>query len=297
MRPSRSPVLWFFVLAYAITGVGMCVVYLFLARRLPLMTWLPYAAYFTGTGPSLAGLLMILWLYGLPGIRRLTWQLSPWSVRRGWRVLAVCLLLPIGVAVLTITVLAMLGVAVPRLSPLWLTKYLYAAVIGQGFLGPGLFEEIGWRGFALPHLQQRYSALVSSLIIGLVWACWHFQNFMSLDPFPVFLDPFPWLDVAVYVPTLMVYSVIFTWVYNSTGGSLFAVVVLHGAIDAQEYLFSWNELPQQSVPPQMWLGLPCLVIAAGLVWRYGAANLSRCDRVVPELPSNCVNRNSESGGI
>lgn len=88
MRRSRFPVLWFFVFAYAITGVGMCVLYLYLAHRLPGWTWLPYGLYLTGTGPSLAGLLLILWLYGLPGIRRLAFQLSPWSVGGAWLVLA-----------------------------------------------------------------------------------------------------------------------------------------------------------------------------------------------------------------
>jgi membrane protease YdiL (CAAX protease family) len=275
MRRSWSAVLWFFVLTYVITGVGMCVLYLFLARRLPGWTWLPYGLYLTGTGPSLAGLLLILWLYGLAGIRRLAIQLSPlsiggawlvlaaflpkivvlaslvgllmvlglrlagirrpafqlrpWLLGQGWPVLAVCLLLPLGVAVLTVKVLAMLGVAVLSLSPGGLSDYLYVAVIGGGFVGSGLFEEIGWRGFALPHLQRCYSALVSSLIIGFMWGCWHIQNYVSLDPFPVFMDPFPWTEVIVLVLTSMVYSVIPTWVYNSTGGSLFAVVVLHGA--------------------------------------------------------------------
>jgi uncharacterized protein len=341
MRPTRSPVLWFFVFAYAISAVGMCVLYLYLARRLPGWTWLPYAPYLTGTGPSLAGLLMILWLYGLPGIHRLAFQLSPWSVggawlvlavllltrlvplklvalaslvgllmvlgllrlagiRRlvcqlrpwvigqAWPVLAVCLLLPLGVAVLNVTVLAMLGYAVPPLSPGGLSEYLYVAVIGQGFVGSGLFEEIGWRGFALPYLQRRYSALVSSLIIGLMWGCWHIQNYVSLDPFPVFMDPFPWTEVIVLVLTSMLYSVIPTWVYNSTGGSLFAVVVLHGATIAQGKLFSWNDLPQQSATAHMWLGLPYLAIAAGLAWRYGATNLSWRDRVVAEPPNQTL---------
>ena len=85
------------------------------------------------------------------------------------------------------------------------------------------------------------------------------------------------------------YSILSTWVYNSTGGSLFAVVVLHGAIDAREYLFSWNNLPPQSAPPQRWLGLPCLVLAVALVWRYGAANLSRRDRVVAQPSHHRVN--------
>ena len=289
MRPSRSPVLWFFVFAYVITGVGACVNLLAL-RRLPTDTWMPYARYLLGAGPSLAGLLMILWLYGLPGVRRLAFQLTPWSVGRAWPVLAVCLLLPLGVIVLSIGILAALGVSVPSLSWEGWSSYLYGAVIGGGLIGPGLFEEIGWRGFALPHLQRRYSALVSSLIIGLAWAFWHWPNFVIPS------EPPPWWHLLAFVPLIMAVSVLFTWVYNSTGGSLFAVVLLHGAIYAASGLC---DSPESGVSARgdVVLVLLWAVIAVGLVWRYGAANLSWRDRVVAEPPNNCVNRSGESGGI
>ncbi|MFO0985386.1 MAG: CPBP family intramembrane glutamic endopeptidase, partial [Planctomycetota bacterium] len=147
--------------------------------------------------------------------------------------------------------------------------YLYGAVIGEGLIGAALFEEIGWRGFALPHLQRRCSALVSSLIIGLVWALWHFPNFVAFTP----------SMLAAFVPKLMALSLIFTWVYNSTGGSLFAVVLLHGAIIASSKLFEGPDA-QVSLRQDVIGGLLYALIAAGLVWRYGAANLSWRDRVV-----------------
>ena len=94
MRPSRFPVLWFFVIAYVLSGVGKCVFDVFVSPpRLPGMAWLPYYQYFTGTGPSLAGLLMIMCLYGLAGIRRLAFQLSPWSVGGAWLVLVLAVYL------------------------------------------------------------------------------------------------------------------------------------------------------------------------------------------------------------
>jgi membrane protease YdiL (CAAX protease family) len=281
MRRSRFPVLWFFVFAYVITGVGMCVNFLAF-RRLPggtpinsqTLPWLPYAPYVLWAGPCLSGLLMTLFLYGLPGVRRLAFRLSPWSVGRAWPVLAVCLLLPLGVVVLPVKILAALAVSVPHLYWEGWPHYLYGAVIGAGLIGPGLFEEIGWRGFALPHLQRRYSALVSSLIIGLVWAFWHFPNFFFFTP----------TRLAVFVPMGIVMSVIYTWVYNSTGGSLFAVVVLHGATIAPGKLFAGGDAGG-SLPRGVITGLLYVVIAVWLVWRYGAANLSWRDRVVAEPPN------------
>jgi membrane protease YdiL (CAAX protease family) len=283
-------VLWFFVFAYVITGVGMCVNFLAL-RRLPggteinsrTLPWLPYAPYVLWVGPCLSGVLMTIFLYGLPGVRRLALRLSPWSGGRARPMLAVCLLVPLGVGVLTVIILAALGVAVPPLSWGGLPRYLYGAVVGGGFIGPGLFEEIGWRGFALPHLQRRYSALVSSLIIGLVWAFWHFPNFPAFTP----------SMLAAFVPKIIALSLIFTWVYNSTGGSLFAVVLLHGAIIASTMLFDSPEAGV-SLRADVIGGLLYAVIAAGLVWRYGAANLSWRDRVVAEPPNQTVQRTGAS---
>jgi membrane protease YdiL (CAAX protease family) len=339
-------VLWFFVFAYVLTGVGQCV-HLYVSRRLmagvaggipientPIMTWMPYAFYVTNAGPSLVGLLMTLFLYGLAGVRRLAIQLSPrsvggawlvlavclllqlkvgpsvvvlvglvgflmvlglhrlagirrlasqlrpWLLGEGWPVLAVCLLLPLGAIVLPLGIQAALGISVP--PPSWrLSTYVYGAVIGGGFIGPGLCEEIGWRGFALPHLQRRYSALVSSLIIGLAWAFWHWPNFVIPSESP------PWWHLPAFVPLTMAVSVLFTWVYNSTGGSLFAVVLLHGAIYTALGLCL---APDHGVAARedVIFGLLFAIIAVGLVWRYGAANLSWRDRVMAEPPNQAL---------
>jgi len=277
MRRSLSPVLWFFVITYVIMGVVACL-HMPLARHLGVTAWMRYGPYVTGTGPSVAGLLMTLFLYGLLGVRRLAFQLSPWSVGGTWPVLAVCLLLPLGVIVLPLGILATLGVSLP--PPDWhrLPHYVYGAVVSGGFIGPGLFEEIGWRGFALPHLQRRYSALVSSLIIGLVWAVWHLPNFVIPSEQPL------WWHLLAFIPLIMALSVLFTWAYNSTGGSLFAVVLLHGAIYAALQMCL---APNEGVSARE--DVICLllfaVIAVGLVWRYGAANLSWRDRVVAEPPN------------
>jgi hypothetical protein len=114
MRPSRFPVLCFFVLTYVLQGVGHWV-HFFVSRRIvagvpagtlidahSLSTWNTYAFYIINVGPSLAGLLLTFFLYGFPGVRRLAFQLSPWSVGGAWLLLAVCLLvvLPSGPFVL-----------------------------------------------------------------------------------------------------------------------------------------------------------------------------------------------------
>ena len=279
MRPSRFPVLWFFVLTHVLHGVGQWV-HFFVTRRIMatvtsfhdprFISWLRYDDFITNVDPSLVGMLLTLFLYGFPGVRRLILQLVPWSLKREWPVLLVCLLLLLGVIVLPLVILAAVSASVR--PPSWqLSSYLYGAVIGGGFLGPGLCEEIGWRGFALPHLQRRYSALGSSLIVGLAWALWHWPNFVFPSELP------PWWAVLVYILWVTSLSVLFTWAYNSTGGSLLAVVVLHGSIHTAL-------MCRGAVSPRLDLIFQLLfvVIAVALVWRYGARNLSWRDRVVAE---------------
>ncbi len=241
------------------------------------MTWMPYAFYVTNVGPSLVGFLMTLFLDGIAGIRRIAFQLAPWSVGRAWLVLGSCLLLPFVAIVLPLSILAAVGASVP--TPSWhrWPDFLYGTVVSGGFIGPGLCEEIGWRGFALPHLQRRYSALVSSLIIGLAWAFWHWPNFVIPS------DPTPWWHLLAFVPLTMAVSVLFTAVYNSTRGSLFAVVLLHGAIYTALGLCPAPDGGVAAREDVIFM-LLFAVIALGLVWRYGAANLSWRERFVAEPP-------------
>jgi len=291
MRQPRYPVVWFLVWTYLLTFVGQGIHH-FVVQRLsagtppgtslgesPVTAWFPYGFYVTNVGPSLVGLLMTLALYGWAGAGRLIARLAPWSVGRSWPVLAAGLFLPLA-GVLVSLMLA--GEAQPKR---WeLSSYVYAAVVSGGLLGPGICEELGWRGFALPHLQRRYSALTSSLVVGVAWALWHWPNYFIMS------QPHPYWAFAALIPMGMAASIIYTWVYNSTGGNLFAVVVLHGATVSA---------PKPSEAPggaAAVIGpLFYVVIAVVLVWKYGAANLSRRERVMSGPPGGGIDAVGEAG--
>lgn len=81
--------------------------------------------------------------------------------------------------------------------------------------------EVAWRGFALPHLQKRYSAFAASMIIGVLWAVWHAPLLFNLDNVMSTYPLLPWfVDV-------MIDSVIYVWLYNFTKGSVFLLVLYH----------------------------------------------------------------------
>lgn len=100
----------------------------------------------------------------------------------------------------------------------------------------GLGEEFGWRGFAMPRLQARYSALVSSVIIGLMWGLWHIPLFLTRGTIQ-----YAWQLEAGLIPAVVGYTVFnmasaiqYAWVFNNTNGSVLLVAVLHGSLNA------WN---------------------------------------------------------
>jgi membrane protease YdiL (CAAX protease family) len=92
--------------------------------------------------------------------------------------------------------------------------FFYILLIGGGQ------EELGWRGYALPKLQTKYNALVSSLILGVLWSGWHLPMFFI--PGSIFSGtPFP-----IYMIMLMMMSVVYTWLYNNTE-SILACILYH----------------------------------------------------------------------
>ncbi len=125
----------------------------------------------------------------------------------------------------------------PTLSPTLLGAYLGYFVLV--FIAVGFPEELGWRGFALPRLQARLGPLRASLILGVLWAGWHLPFFLTPDH-----GGGPGADVAVvatnfalFTAMVVAMSVVFTFVYNRTGGSVFATAVLHTAIDTPQLVW------------------------------------------------------------
>jgi membrane protease YdiL (CAAX protease family) len=86
-------------------------------------------------------------------------------------------------------------------------------------------EEVGWRGFLLPYLLQRHTPLTGSLIVGLVWGIWHLPNFLIPN------YPHHGLPLSAFVLMTLAFSVLFTWLYLKTAGSLAIAVIFHAALN------------------------------------------------------------------
>lgn len=101
-------------------------------------------------------------------------------------------------------------------------------------------EELGWRGYLLDRLQEKYSALVSSLILGILWSLWHLPTFFVRDSYQASLgigtSAF-WLFFAGIIPL----NFAFTWIYNNTNRSTLAVILFHATVNFIGELFALSE--------------------------------------------------------
>jgi membrane protease YdiL (CAAX protease family) len=244
---------------------------------------LPVPALFLGAfGPMVAAVAMTALEGGRAGLRSLLGRVTRWRVAPFWY--GVALLGPVALQLAAMALHVALGGQPPDPSAmvaalpgvLLLTEYMLVQV--------GVGEEVGWRGYALPRLQSGYGAFVSGVILGAIWALWHL---------PVFFNPATGYSITpfwVFLLFLVSVSVLITWVFNGTRGSVLIVMILHAVLNASgtpmwraipEYgamqsptvaLVTYNYLLQAAV---LWAG----VAAVALV--YGGRNLSRRPRVVP----------------
>jgi membrane protease YdiL (CAAX protease family) len=144
----------------------------------------------------------------------------------------------------------------PKATGLWYWLALDALIMFLLVMfGGGGLEEPGWRGLALPLLLKRYSPLGSSLILGVIWAFWHWPLFWFGDsgggPLGVF---FFMLGTAPIV-------VLLTAVFNRTGGSLPIAILLHTSIN-----IIGTYLPPSTLATGLWM-LLCLGLAFWM-WRF-----------------------------
>jgi uncharacterized protein len=170
--------------------------------------------FLTAYAPTLAALLVVARSGGVGTLLR---QVAAWRVGLGWY--AFVLVGPIVLFVVADLIYAVSGGGQPAA---WVVLPSNLAFVGPLIAG-SLGEELGWRGFAQPRLQSRYSALWASIIIGIIWGTWHLWPAML----PGGLADLTVSDLAQTYIRLISTAIIYAWIYNSTNGSLFVVMVAH----------------------------------------------------------------------
>jgi membrane protease YdiL (CAAX protease family) len=211
-----------------------------------------------GFGPSFGSLLTTWLVYGCEGLQALWDRLRIGRVGGWWFAL---LVIP----------------TVTALTPLirWLAGYPVDTEAMLSLLGPGialgltigLMEEIGWRGFLLPHLLKHYNPTIATLLLGLIWGgIWHgYADYFGLGGRG-------WVSLALIVllaPILLTaWSFIITWVYERTQGSLLIAYLMHASLSSSALIFGQTYTNTNEELTWTTISTGIAILAAVFIWLF-----------------------------
>lgn len=255
----------FFLLAFSLTWTKDALEFIFNVKMPtsitdPAILFVLFIGIPGAFGPTVAAFVMTAITEGKAGLKAL-WQRF-WNRNAGIKWLLVALLfydtirLSANLLARTLDKQAYPILELP--DPLW--SYIPALV--TPFIINGMGEEFGWRGYALPRLQARWNALTSSLILGVIWACWHILFFFIPGASLYgrnFLEWAPWIVLS---------SVIYTWLFNNTKGSVLIAALFHATANYSMFI-----LPTHA---SVWYFTAIILFVIIVILRvFGAKNLVR----------------------
>jgi uncharacterized protein len=260
----RHPVLTFYALAFALSWGGILIIvggsggypgtpehvaqlFLFV-----MLAWL--------AGPSIASLLVTSLVDGRAGLRELLSRLLKWRVGARWYAVAL-LTAPLVYVVMSFALSLSSRAFLPNILTTSDTAGLLLMGLAYGLLGGGFCEELGWTGFAVPRLRQRYGVLTTGLIVGVLWGAYHFSViYWSSSPSGALPLVILLAQLFAWLPA---YRVLMVWVYDQTG-SLLVAMLMHAVLTSGMLILTPTAL--SGVPLLTWL----LVLAA-VLWVFVAA--------------------------
>jgi len=129
------------------------------------------------------------------------------------------------IAVLSYWYMKMTGAMLPEQQ----TPLLFAFISFFIFLIAAIGEEVGWLGYAIDPMQNKWGALKASIILGLVWAIWHIIPYNQAHQTPIWIV---WQSIST-----VFLRVIIVWIYNNTVKSVFATILFHAMMNVSMFMF------------------------------------------------------------
>lgn len=217
----------FFTLAYGFSWAMLLTLYGLLRLPAALVILLQTL------GPTLAALVTASVLEGSAGRRRLLARVRIWRVARRWYLFALVVIPTVCVLAAVALPGAFVGLGGQSAAKLGIE---FLALVIVGFVSGPLFEEPGWRGFALPHLEAQMGALRGTLVLGALWAAWHLPQFLVPEWAKENGGLSPTL-VVTFLLMVVAIAPVLTWLFNRTNGSLFLAMLAHSSINAALAVF------------------------------------------------------------
>ncbi|HEU5484602.1 MAG TPA: type II CAAX endopeptidase family protein [Microlunatus sp.] len=206
----KFPVLSFVVLAYLLTWW----VY-------PLMRYTPLIGMLGLFGPALAAIIVTALTGGRSGVHVLLRRTVHWRIPLPWYLVAIGL--PAALSLAAACSAVVLGPSALRVGTLSVFDLVLAVLV--------VGEELGWRGYALPKLLERFSPVLASVILGVIWGLWHLPTFF-IPGAPQYGQP-----LIAFVILTVSYSIMLTWLFSHTAGSVLIATLCHGAINVSQGFF------------------------------------------------------------
>jgi uncharacterized protein len=256
----RHPLGAFFVIAFAITWVYEIVVFGLLGAEI--IMWSIPATF----GPAIAAVVVTHAVEGRPGLRAFARRLVLWRVNVRWYLVALVLMPAVVVAGYVFMPDAKQNVdgGAFAIAGTYVSMLIILMLLGGGQ------EEPGWRGFALPRMQERWHPLKASVLLGVIWGVWHLPLFAFLKDYdnadPGFLNVAAMFVVFTACYTVGL-SVILAWLVNNARGSILLAMLAHGSVNA-----ATNFAPETALPLMVSfaaMGVLALVVAVATHGRLG----------------------------
>ena len=227
----KHPLLWFFILTFSITW-GLAVIY-FVANAnfdepFGKMSITHPVFIVAVWGPNIAALIIVAVTGGWFAVLKLLKRFIPIRINAFWYLLVLALFPVTGFIINLLT-----GDLVRLMEmPLKEIIDLSLAILISGPLG----EELGWRGYALSQMLEKYSAVVAGVILGLIWGLWHLPSF--------FMSGLPQkgLQIPVFILAAVAVSVFVTWIFVNTRKNIFMIFLLHYAVNFTYTLIGSNPM-------------------------------------------------------
>ncbi len=217
---SRS-LIAYFVLAYAFSwaiGIPLALS----AQGITGPTLPLWSHYLAAYGPLLAALIVTWRFERAMGLGELAARIVRWRVHPIWWIVAISPLIIGLVVALIMNITSGSQIQLAALGEVEFLPPLGIGALALWILTFGIGEEVGWRGYALPRLQKNRSALSATIILAVFWALWHIPFFFYL------------YDAAIAIGWaigLFAGAIVFTWLFNSSGGSVLIVAIWHGCFN------------------------------------------------------------------
>jgi membrane protease YdiL (CAAX protease family) len=235
--------------------------------------------------PGIVAIILTAIYYGKSNLKSLLKAILKWRVKFKFYLIIII----VGIALCGLSLLIFNLITSKTIKPDQPYNFIFYFIIILPL--SALWEEIGWRGFLLPLLQEKYTAMKSSLIIGFVWGLWHLPIYLAINPYG---DKTINFFIMMFISCFAL-SIILTYLYNSTKGSLLICILFHNALNTSAAYFYGNLKGDELKTLSIWILL--LIISAVIIFFKIKGSLNENSKPVINYPTAKIGFTKSEPGL